>query len=392
VTSAAAERLQISEEPQRATFLELFFDLVFVFALTRLGQGLIGRLAWSNAFQTLLMVLAVWWIWSLTAGITDRFRQGSEIQLLVIATMFGSLVMAAAIPDAFGGRGLVFAGAYVTIQVGRSLVLLLVTRRHKLQRTAVRLLFWSGVSAVPWITGALFPDGLLRGGWWTIAVAGDYTAGILRYPTPKLGRAPIPEWPIVAEHLSERYRQFFTIALGDSILVIGLAYSAGSFAADRTAALLVSFVATLLLWRIYIYRSGELLAAAITASTNPARVGLPAAYAHLVMVAGTVVIAVGDELVIAHPLGNTQLAWVAVILGGPALFLTGRAMLEYAVFARVSRNRPIGLLVLAAMAPAVLLLPPLLAATAAALALAAIAILDAARAREHPLEPPSPPA
>ena len=87
---------------------------------------------------------------------------------------------------------------------------------------------------------------------------------------------------------------------------------------------------------------GSCWPAAIAAAPDPARLAVSAIYAHLVMVAGIVATAVGDELVIAHPLGHTQPAWVAVILGGPALFLAGRARFEYAVFGRVSRDRPIG--------------------------------------------------
>jgi low temperature requirement protein LtrA len=109
------------------------------------------------------------------------------------------------------------------------------------------------------------------------------------------------------------------------------------------------------------------------------------------MVAGIVVTAVGDELIIAHPLGHTQPATVGVILGGPALFLTGRSGFEYAVFARVSWDRPIGLLVLAALTPVMLLLPPLLVALTATVVLAGIAICDEARTRGRPPEPPSPP-
>ena len=124
---------------------------------------------------------------------------------------------------------------------------------------------------------------------------------------------------------------------------------------------------------------------------DPFRVGLSAVYSHLVMVAGVVVTAVGYELVIGHPFGHTQPAWIAVILGGPALFLAGRALFEYAVFARVSWDRPIGVLVLAALAPAMLLVPPLLVAIAATTVLAGVAVSDAARARGRPPEPPSPP-
>ena len=171
----------------------------------------------------------------------------------------------------------------------------------------------------------------------------------------------------------------------------GLALSGSGLGADRSAAIVVSFATTVLLWRIYIYRAGELLGTAIGAARDPLRVGLPMNSSHLIMVAGIVVTAVGQELVIAHPLAHTRPAWTTVILGGPALFLAGRALFEYATFARVSRDRPIGLLVLAAMTPVMLHLPPLLPAIAATAVLAGIAVADANRARRHPPEPPSPP-
>jgi low temperature requirement protein LtrA len=226
---------------------------------------------------------------------------------------------------------------------------------------------------------------------WALAVALDHTAGRIGFPTPGAGRTPKQDLVISGEHLSERYRQFFIIALGELILVTGLTLSSGGFTADRVAAFAVSVATTVLLWRIYIYRAGQVLAEAIAVSADPVRLARWASYAHLVMVAGVVAAAVGDELVITHPLGHTPPAWIAVILGGPALYLAGRARFEHAVFGRVSRSRPIGVLALAALTPAMLPLPPVVVATAAALVLTGIAISDAARARRRPPEPPSPP-
>jgi len=388
----AATLLRGPEDPGRATFLELFFDLVFVFALFRLSQGLLERLNGSGAFQTVVLLLAISWVWGQTAGVADRFdpRQPA-IQLLVIGCMFGSFVLATVASEAFGTRGLVFAGAYVAVQVGRSLFLVVATRGDERQRPEVRVLFWSGVSAVPWLTGAVV-HGWARGLLWALAVAVDYASTRLGYPTPGLARPRAAEFAISGEFLAERQRQFFIIALGELILVSGLAFTAAGFGADHKGAVLVAFATTVLLWRIYIYRAGEVLGAAVVAAADQLRVAVAAAYAHPVMVAGIVAISVGDELVIRHPSGHTQPAWIAVILGGPALFLAGRAILEYAVFGRVSRDRVIGVLVLAAISPAATLAPPLMVALAATVVLAGIAAADAARARRRPAEPPSPPA
>ena len=382
--SRAGELLRRPGEPQRATFLELFLDLVFVLAITQLSQGLIQRLTWSGAFQLLVLLLAVWWVWTNAVWITDLYDpQRPAIQLLVFATMLGTFVMAVALPDAFGKRGLVFAGMYVAIHISRGLFLVLALRGHEAQHRTARVLFWFGVSAVPWIAGALAHE-TARGALWTLAVAVDYLAGAVRYPTPRLGRSPTSEWPIVAEHLAERYQQLFIIALGELILVSGLTLYRSGFAPDRTTAAVVSFSTTVLLWRLYIYRAGELLPVVIATAPDSDRRARSAFFAHLPMVAGVVVTAVGVELVIAHPFGPTEPAWIAVILGGPALFVAGRAFFEYQLFRRVSRDRLIGLLVLAALTPAVLLVPPLLAALAATAVLAGIAIVDARRRGRSP--------
>ncbi|WP_245718773.1 low temperature requirement protein A [Micromonospora rhizosphaerae] len=384
--------------PERATFLELFFDLVFVFALTRVSQQAVEhltgdkRIALLESGQPLLLLLALLMVWYATTAVTDIYDpQRPEIQLLVVATMLGALLMAVAVPQAFGERGLVFAGAYVAIQIGRGLYFVPALRGHPAQRRAERVLFWYGMSAVPWIAGALAPGAVPRAALWTLALAIDYGGIALGQPTPRLGRQPAAELPVVVEHLSERYRQFFIVALGEPILITGITYSGSNFEADRTTALLVSFATIVLIWRIYIYRAGELLPAAMRASRHPARLAGLTAFAHLLMVIGIVAIATGNDLVIAHPATRTDPTWVAVILGGPALYLAGRAVFEYVVSARVSRSRAIGTLGLAAMAPAMTPAPPHIAAIAPVVVLAGVAVADAARARRERFAPPSPP-
>jgi low temperature requirement protein LtrA len=376
----------------RATFLDLLFDLVFVFALFQLSQGLLQRLSWSNAFQTLVLLLAVWVVWIQTAPVTGRYDPGRPaIRLLIIACMYGSFALAAAVSEAFGGHGLLFAGAYVAVQVGRGAYLAVVTRGHEWQRRELRVLFWSGVSAAPWLAGAL-AHGWIRGLLWALALAVDYyTAPRLGWPTPGLGHARAAEFDIPGPFLAERRQQFFMIALGELIVASGLALTSGGFTAGREAAVAVALTTTVLLWRIYIYRAGEVAGAAVATAPDPLHVIVGTGRAHPVMIAAIVAISVGDELVIKHPFGHTHPAWIAVMLGGPALFLAGRAILEYAVFSGVSRDRVIGVLVLAAISPAMILAPPLLVALAAAVVLAGVAVADAARARRHPAEPPLPP-
>jgi low temperature requirement protein LtrA len=386
--------LRRPETPARATFLELFFDLAFVFGLLQLSHNLTQHLHWSGAFQTLVLLLALWRVWLVTIWITDRLNPEEldpkrlVLQLLVMVTLLGSLILATALPRAFGKDGVIFASVYAAIQSGRYLFLLFFLRGTEIQRVVVRALWSSGMSTAPWIAGA-FTHGIARSALWAPAIAIEYAVFALNVPLPWAGQAVTWD-PTSAEHLAERYRQFFIITLGELILASGLTFNAGGFDPSRTAAFVVSIVATALLWRIYVFRAGEVLPAAFKVASTPARLGIGPVYVHLAMIAGILVTAVGDQLFIARPLGRTPLAWAIVILGGPALFLVGRTSFEYVIFAKVSWDRPIGALVLAILILLALHVPPLLAAIAATVVLLGIAIIDAVRIRRHPGEPVPP--
>jgi low temperature requirement protein LtrA len=381
--------LREPEASQRATFLELFFDLALVFALFQVSRILVQHLHWSDALRALVLLVALWRIWFITTWVTDRLdQQWWALQLLVIITLFGTVVLAAALPQAFGKYGLIFAGVNVAIRMGQYFFLTLALRGHELRRIALGSLVWSGISAPPWVAGAL-THGTARAALWALAAAVDYASLTLNFRIPRAGRAATWEPPVAAEHLAERYRQVFIVALGELILVSGLALSDSGFVHDVPAAFVVSMATTALLWRIYIHLAGNVLSAAFAVGRVSNRISRWAGHVHLAMIAGIVVTAAGDGLVIAHPSAGTALASVVVILGGPALFLAARGGLEYTVFARVSWTRPIGVLVLAALTPVTLHVPPLLAATAAMAVLAGVAIVDAARTRRHPeLLPP----
>ncbi|MGN9803591.1 low temperature requirement protein A [Micromonospora sp. L32] len=389
--------LRGEETSPRATFLELFFDVAFVFALTRVSNRLVNdftverRLFLPEAGQTLLLLLALWFVWSLTTWTTSRYNPDlPALQLVVAGSMFGSMVMAVSLPEAFDTRGLSFAVGYVAVQVGRPLVLTVVMRGHRERHVAGRILAWSVVAGVPWIAGATLHDDA-RGALWTVAVIIDYGAGRLGWPLPGRGRLPASSWTVTGEHLAERYQQFIIIALGEMILISGFTLSGSEFTSARWVAFAITFATTALLWRIYFYRAGTVLADAVAGSARPGRLAESATYTHLVMVAGIVASAVGYELVIAHPGGHTDPAWLTVIIGGPALFVVGRARFEYEVFGRVSRSRLLGLVVLVAMVPLMTRLPPLAVAAATSTVVAGIALADALRARGRPPEQPSPP-
>ncbi|MDG4797249.1 low temperature requirement protein A [Micromonospora sp. WMMD1082] len=374
------------------TLLELFFDLVYVVALALISQNLADDISWTMAVQALILLAAVWWTWTITTLVTDLYDPDrTEIKALIVTVMFGVLLMTTAIPKAFGDRGLVFAASYVAIHLGRGVFLLLTVRSDPhIRRRAVRILSWFAVSAVPWIIGAFVSDDA-RLALWLLALGIDYLGLRLAYPVPGLGTVPTAHRRLTADHLSERYQQFYTIALGDAILVMGMAYSERHSHAENSIALVVAFVTTLLLWRVYVHKAGELLPLAIQTARNPSHFWNTAPYTHLLMVSGVVTTAAGFKLVLQELPARTPPAWAAIILGGPALFLIGRAFFEREVFSRVSPSRPGGVLTLLIAAPAVLFLPPLSASVAAMLVLAGVALSDFRRSHGRPPEAPSPP-
>src|ERR671915_1870207 len=140
---------------QRVTPLELFFDLVYVFAITQLSHLLLDHLTIEGALETLFLLLAVWWAWIYTTWVTNWFDPDRlPVRLMLVAVMLASLVMSVAIPEAFGERGLMFALAYVTIQVGRTaFVLIALGSNHQMSSNFQRVLYWYLASGVLWIMG-----------------------------------------------------------------------------------------------------------------------------------------------------------------------------------------------------------------------------------------------
>ncbi|MEU6073612.1 low temperature requirement protein A [Micromonospora sp. NPDC047074] len=391
-----------TEEPGRATFLELFFDLVFVFALTRISArafedlaldpgGNVGWAPLTGGGKTLLLLFALWTVWQGTAWTTSRYDPHHIwLQLIVVNALVCSMVMGVAITQAFRATGMAFAVAYVVAQVSRPLTLLVVLGPHPLRRLKLRMTITYGASGVLWIVGALLPS-TPRVICWTAALAGEYVAARLGFPVPGLGRSRRSKWEIAGEHLAERYQQFFLIALGETILVAGLAYSGGVYGIAQSAAFALALATSIALWRIYIQRAGQILGEAVRKARQPDTIGRSAADTHLVMVVGLTGTAIGYELAVEHPLQNPEASWIAMIIGGPALFLVGRARFEYEVFGRVSRSRWIAAIVLLAPVPVLTRLPLLVSAALVVAVLVAVAIADARRARGAPPEAAAPP-
>jgi low temperature requirement protein LtrA len=363
-----------SEHP--TTSVELFFDLVYVFAVTQLSHLLSAHLNFAGAGRTAFLLLVVWWAWIYTTWMVNWFEPNSiKVRLILIAATLASLLMSAAIPSAFGAHALLFAGAYVAMQVGRNLsCAALLSRDHVLRQTFERLVAWSVVSGALWIAGALAPSSL-RFALWGPALAIDLLAPIAGYWLPGRGRAQTTDYPIEGGHFAERFQAFIIIALGESIVVTGASASAKGLTGIVVVALAVAFFGTGALWWLYFGEVAEHSRRYLASAEDTGALARDAySYLHLPIVAGVIMVAVGDGLLIAHPSRALSTAGAVVLVGGPALYLFGTSLFRLRMIGSVNPKRVLAvgalcLLGLLAGALSALALSALVAALLSALAL-----------------------
>ncbi|HFZ1791424.1 TPA: low temperature requirement protein A [Serratia marcescens] len=336
------------------SFSELLFDLIYVFAVTQLSHYLLHHLTLTGALETLLLWFAVWLAWQYTAWVINWFNPDTrQIRLLLFAIMLLGLFAAAALPQAFGERGLIFALFYVAIQVGRSVtVLRLLAPGHPLKRNFHRILGWLCISAVFWIAGGL-AEGNARLALWAVAVLCEYVSPMFGFRLPVLGRSDSSsEWTIEGHHLAERCQLFVIVALGETILITGATLSEmESWNLPVLIASLVAFLGSLAMWWVYFDTSSKAGSHAISQAENPGQLGAYFHYVHVALVGAIIVCAVANELVIAHPDGRIQHATAAVLLLGPALYLFANALYKRLVYHRFPLSHLVGLLALAVLAP-----------------------------------------
>ena len=199
---------------QKSTTLELFFDLVFVFAITQLSHALLPHLTVENAAKTLVLLLVVWWGWSYTTWMTNFLDpESTPVRVALMAAMLASLLMAIAIPEAFGDRSALFAISYVALQAGRNAFVVAVSPPGSSVRNSFAcILVWSLVSGVVYVAGG-FGSGATLATLWIVALAIDFAGPVLLYRVPGLRRVTTGDWTIDTGHFAERFQLFVLIAL-----------------------------------------------------------------------------------------------------------------------------------------------------------------------------------
>lgn len=332
VPTTALRQLEGGETPN-VTNMELFFDLVYVFAIIQLSHYLLSHQTITGAMESVTLFAAVWWAWNYTAWATNwvnpDHESGRALMILLIAC---ALTMAVAMPSAYTDKASLFVGAYVTMALVRAIYMALVFRGSRMGRNYAQLGCWSTFSSILWIAGAIVPEHRLT--LWVVAVLVDYSAPYFGFWLPRLGATPMDTWPLRGLHLLERNQQVFIIALGESILLLGGLLTERELTPDVITASAIGFLMIVSLWWLYFVHAtetGESRFSSASGHTRLARSGL--AYAHGIMVCGAITMAVGIEEIVAHPSTAIHLPAIVIATAGPILFLAG-GMLFFQVMAQ----------------------------------------------------------
>ena len=189
---------------------------------------------------------------------------------------------------------------------------------------------------------------------WTPALLLEYAAAWLGYWTPGLGRSTTADWRVSGAHMAERCGLFVIIALGESILVTGATFSKAPWTTEIVTAFAAAFLGSVAMWWIYFNAVASRSSQAIAASSDPGRLARSAyTFLHIPIVAGIVVAAVGDELLLAQPNGRPELRMLLTMVGGPAIYLLGVLLFEWSVSRNISMSKALGLAALGLLAPSV---------------------------------------
>lgn len=359
------------------TPLELFFDLVFVLAITQCTALMAVDPSWEQFARALLVLAVLWWSWVGYAWLTSVVDpEEGMVRIVMFIAMAGLLVASLCIPEVFGDLGLLFAAAYAVVRVAHIALFLVASRENPALRRSVLGLAVSSAVGVGLLIGASFTDGLTQGGLWALAVAFDMLGP---YVFGSEG------WVIVPEHFAERHGLILIIALGESIVAIGLGAEAGVDAGVVAGAVLGVALAAALWWLYFdvvaLVAARRLEKAAAGKERNEiARDSY--SYLHFPMVAGIVLIALGLKKTLAHVGDPLHAEPATALLGGAALYLLAHVAFRWRNVHRFSTQRLVVALLLIGLIPAGAAMPAIATLAMVTAILTAMIVYEAIRFAE----------
>jgi low temperature requirement protein LtrA len=369
-------RLSDAELEHEVTPLELFFDLVFVFALTQVAVLLADEPTWGGVLRGMLVLAALWWAWSTYAWLTSATDvDEGGVRLVMLASMGAMFGVALAVPGAFGDDAVLFGVAYLIVRILHLVLSATVVRDDRDRLGALLRFAPTAILGASLLVLAGFLDGNDRIAVWVVALAIDYLGPVV----VGVGQG----WYVAPEHFAERHGLIILIALGESIIAIG-AGAGFELGTGVIVAAALGIVVVSALWWLYfdvaaIFARRRLLQAQ---GLELHRLALHSySYLHLPMVAGIVLFAFGLKTTLGHVDDALDTVPAGGLCGGAALYLLGQIAFLFRTTGRVFRRRTIGAVVLLALIPAAVAIPALAALALVSAVCSSIVAYEAIRYR-----------
>jgi len=355
------------ESEKRVTWAELFFDLVFVFAVTQVSALLHHDPTWPGVGRALIVFVPVWWAWVGTTVHANRHNVDNPGDTIGIFTLgLGSLCMALAVPLAYADRGLLFGAAYLFLR----LVLGVLVFRE-----------WRGIAVNSFSVGALVTGPLLLAGGFVHGTARLVLWGLAAVTdlvTPRLLRSRLAVVRFDTGHLPERFGLFLIIALGESVVQIGLAASGGTLTGTRLVATIAAYALACSLWWVYFVFAASAVRHALAEASIHADVVRPVfSYGHLLFISAIIAVAVGLAEVVAAPGTHLHGGPAGLLIGGCALYLATFGYTRWRMFRAVSWTRLGAAAVCLAVLPVATRVPALAVVLALVVVTVALNVLEA---------------
>jgi low temperature requirement protein LtrA len=337
------------EREQRVSPLELFFDLVFVFAFTQVTTVLSSNPTWSGLEHALLLLTALWWAWAAYAWLTNTVDPGEGLVWGTMLVASGAMFVGAlALPEAFGGHGVVFGVAFLIVALMQLALYALAARGDSDLLQAILRITPSSIAGATLIAVAGFVHGGFKPVLWLIALAVGFFAPLVVRPSG---------WRLHPAHFVERHGSIVIIAIGESLVAVGLGVRHGGLGAEEIGAAVLGFVVAASFWLAYFdfftIRAQQLL----DDRSGVQQIALARdtyTYLHLPMVVGIVLFAFAVKTTLGDVHAELSIVPALALCGGPALYLFAYVGLRFRVARTVRGGRLVAAVVCAALVPAAL--------------------------------------
>jgi low temperature requirement protein LtrA len=366
-----------AEREQRVRPLELFFDLVFVFAITQVTSFLSHSPSWGGLLRALLLLGTLWWAWSAYAWLTNTLDpEEGVVRLAVIAAIAAMLVVSLAAPRAFGRDGVTFGVAYFVVRALHLVLFAIAGRGDRDLFRAVARIVPAATLAPALLVVAGFLQGSGKLALWGPAIAIDYLGPVVGH---------MRGWRVSPEHFVERFGLIIIIAIGESIVAIGVGAAGVTLDAGVIAAALLGITVAACLWWSYFDWVIFVAQARLAEATGPRRAALARdaySYLHLPMVAGIVLFAFGLKTTLPDVAGSLRTVPALALVGGIALYLVAHVALRLRIGGGMGRGRPVATVLMLAFLPVATHVPALVALGIVAAVCVSLIVYEVLRHRE----------